>query len=618
MAFAYSNYRFLATTAIIVALLRNLSFLQHGTLGPSLEDVHPVRYHRLAPKDGITIHGNHYLGKAFIISTDKSCPPDIIFTAKQSGFYPYLVDAIQPNANRFSNYAAFLDFCFDGENVTGPANMSGGEVALVGSHRMALQRIANDPDLSDHDWSIILESDARLHPDAASGARALVESAISRENQNSSGYGFMYLGACAPTCENVIGSIGQNCIGQCTHALAFTKQRAMTFFRELYCMKGSQDAPCGWICKEKSCIIDQMMRQFFSQQTHPSNLLVGYDFVSPDNKGHRGLMYQCCRTEAAKAKGTSLKSITFSPMLSEDSHRFKCFRAEFTGRVGNLMFEYAALVGVCVKHGLQPETCAGFSMSDLSKHNVMLPTKMLHELFEIPMVSCPTNASMTYREHANSIYAIKFDANLLERPTGTSFQGYLQSYKYFHHARSEIQRLYSFSDDVILRTKEFFFDIRRQSKSASHREIACISIRRGDKTRNNNKNFYDDWSLSMDYYWKALGLLRQRNHNLIFVYLVGGGTDPQMTAEDRQWVKDTFITPHSKEPSFLEPEDFTEANAMHMMTECDNLVVSASSFSWWGGYLGNKDRLIIAPKEIQIDFVSEDYYPPSWTLISKD
>jgi len=167
-----------------------------------------------------------------------------------------------------------------------------------------------------------------------------------------------------------------------------------------------------------------------------------------------------------------------------------------------------------------------------------------------------------------------------------------------------------------MRTQEFFVDIRQKSKGNSHSEIACISIRRGDKTRNNNKTFYDDWSLSMYYYQKALDILRQRIHNLIFVYLVGGGRNRQMIAEDRQWVKDTFIKPHSEEPLFLEPEDFTEANAMHMMTQCDNLVVPASSFSWWAGYFGNEDRLIIASKHIQVDFVSEDYYPPSWTLIA--
>lgn len=131
-----------------------------------------------------------------------------------------------------------------------------------------------------------------------------------------------------------------------------------------------------------------------------------------------------------------------TPGIQPDASNGVSWSQTFTGRLGNLMFEYATLVGACVRHGLQPETCAGFSMGDLNKHNVMLPTKTFHDLFEIPMVSCPTNASMTYREHADSIHAIKYDAHLLERPPGTSFQGYLQSYKYFHHARSDIQTLY--------------------------------------------------------------------------------------------------------------------------------------------------------------------------------
>jgi hypothetical protein len=105
---------------------------------------------------------------------------------------------------------------------------------------------------------------------------------------------------------------------------------------------------------------------------------------------------------------------------------------------------------------------------------------------------------------------------------------------------------------------------------------------------------------------------------MIFVYMIGGGTNSQIVAEDRQWVNDNFITPRPEEPSFLEPEDFTEANALHTMTECDNLVVSASFFPWSAGYLSNEDRLIIAPKKIPLDFVPEYYYPPSWTLISEE
>jgi hypothetical protein len=37
-----------------------------------------------------------------------------------------------------------------------------------------------------------------------------------------------------------------------------------------------------------------------------------------------------------------------------------CFNVRFDGRMGNLLFEYASLIGVCVKRGFDPKTCAGF------------------------------------------------------------------------------------------------------------------------------------------------------------------------------------------------------------------------------------------------------------------
>ena len=169
-----------------------------------------------------------------------------------------------------------------------------------------------------------------------------------------------------------------------------------------------------------------------------------------------------------------------------------------------------------------------------------------------------------------------------------------------------------------MRTELFFADIRQQLGRRLHSDITCISIRGEDKIRTQKDKLYNSWSLSLDYYRKALDILRQRNRSSIFLYLSEGGTDPQMVAEDRQWVKDTFITPQLGDRSLLEPKDFTAADSLHMMTECDSLVVSASSFSWWAGYLSKKARTIIAPRVIQEEFVPEDYYPPSWTLIYEE
>ena len=543
-----------------------------------------------------------------IITTENQLHPDMIRTAKQCGFYPYLFNAVRPRGDQYSDYLAFLNFCFDSVNMTIPSEMTAGEVALVGSHRTALASIASDPDLHDDDWSIILESDARLHPNASYNARTLVETAI--EQQNDSASGFMYLGACLPTCKHSNTSIGGFCHGYCTHALAFTKRRAQTFFRELYCTDNGDERPCGWMCKSQSCIIDQMMNRFFAQSSAPP-ALVGYDLVSPDDDGHRGLMYQCCRTQSVQRKGTSLKSINFH----QSGRSPHCFRAEFTGRLGNLMFEYATLVGACLKHGQQPDKCAGFSAKDLSRDEAAKPTKMFQGLFKIPNVPCLVNSSMEYQEHADSIYAIRYDPNVLKQPLGTIFRGYLQSFKYFDHAKDVIRRFYAFPDDVIMRTNKFLANIRRRSSAAPEWEVACISVRRGDKTRMNDESFYDKWSLSTDYYKKALNLLHQQDRGMIFVYLVGGGTTPEMIEEDRQWVLDTFINPHPDEYAFLEPEEFEAASSLHMMTQCDHLVVSSSSFSWWAGYLSTKARTIIAPKVIQADFVPEDYYPPAWTLV---
>lgn len=67
------------------------------------------------------------------------------------------------------------------------------------------------------------------------------------------------------------------------------------------------------------------------------------------------------------------------------------------------------------------------------------------EVFNLPQVVCPINENMTYHEHPDDQYAIKFDPLVFEQPPGTKFYGYLQSYKYFHpHAQTHIKRKFQF------------------------------------------------------------------------------------------------------------------------------------------------------------------------------
>ena len=83
-----------------------------------------------------------------------------------------------------------------------------------------------------------------------------------------------------------------------------------------------------------------------------------------------------------------------------------CFTVSFTGRLGNFMFQYAALVGLCISKGLSTETCASISQSaterDVSLLNEFATT------FQIPAISCPLYEKFL-QEHKESPFGTFFD-----------------------------------------------------------------------------------------------------------------------------------------------------------------------------------------------------------------
>jgi hypothetical protein len=126
---------------------------------------------------------------------------------------------------------------------------------------------------------------------------------------------FMFLGICGGTCGGFKEdkTIGLGCYGYCAHANMVTKRRAKHCF--MSCVL--KNRVCTWIGR---------------------------------------LFYQCCRTAAVMANGTALTAK--SSML-----KLTCYKLQITCRLGNLAFQYAALVVLCVKKSVSPTVCASLSRS---------------------------------------------------------------------------------------------------------------------------------------------------------------------------------------------------------------------------------------------------------------
>ena len=148
-----------------------------------------------------------------------------------------------------------------------------------------------------------------------------------------------------------------------------------------------------------------------------------------------------------------------------------------------------------------------------------------------------------------------------------------------------------------------------------------MACRRGDKTKEGASSIYDKWALSSEYYLKAIETFKHDSKDIAVIVFLGGSFRADDTNEDYAWLERYIIDEYKQDESitFIAdsriPQD--PAVVMKSISLCSNIIVAASSFSWWAAYLSNATK-IIAPGSIyseERDFSINDYYPPNWSIL---
>ena len=178
---------------------------------------------------------------------------------------------------------------------------------------------------------------------------------------------------------------------------------------------------------------------------------------------------------------------------------------------------------------------------------------------------------------------VDFNSKIFKIEDNTNLHGYFQTEKYFINFKNDILNEFTFKKEI----KEKAKDIR----SITQEPVISVHLRLGDY-----KNLVDKHPIcGIEYYKKALEHIP--NDLLIIAF-----------SDEPEIAKNIFNSLNRKYFIVEETDQYID---MCLMTMCDYHIIANSSFSWWGAWLSNTNK-VIAPSQW---FGNSPEMPKNWSDI---
>ena len=190
------------------------------------------------------------------------------------------------------------------------------------------------------------------------------------------------------------------------------------------------------------------------------------------------------------------------------------------GRLGNIMFQYSAVLGAARASGHTP--CCNITAIPLLSHCFELGSVQDRQVL----------VDLIYNEPSFS-----YDSDVKNLPTDRDIdlRGYFQSEKYFEHVVDEVKQNFRFKDHIM--------EIAQQ-KVPDWDTCVSIHVRRGDYVKISDTHH----NQSVEYYMDSLKQFPYHR--------------PVFFSDDIDWCKETFSSVKN-DPVFIENEDTLNLSAAH-------------------------------------------------------
>jgi hypothetical protein len=237
----------------------------------------------------------------------------------------------------------------------------------------------------------------------------------------------------------------------------------------------------------------------------------------------------------------------------------------YSGRLGNQMFQYAALKSIAL----------------LMNQNIVLPNNI--SIKEDGCYDFTNNKWIPYKLDLLDCFDLNCSFHNIPDDNGIiEIDGYFQSYKHFIGNEQYILDEFKFKAHILNKCTDII---------GKYNNPVSIHVRRGDYVKHPNY-----WVVTPEYIQAALEQFSDNEYTFLIF------------SDDIQWCKEIF----PEGVIFMEGNNQFED--LCLMSLCNHNIISNSTFSWWGAFLNkNKNKKVIAPRMWYSEYKDlSDLYPRQW------
>ena len=255
------------------------------------------------------------------------------------------------------------------------------------------------------------------------------------------------------------------------------------------------------------------------------------------------------------------------------------------GRIGNLMFQTASTFGIAAT--LEYKTY-------IDELHPLLP---YFEMSPSTRIDLTNNIVLTEEECMDSAWRCRKEIYF----HNVTVEGWLQSWKYFHHIAPTIRKHFTVKSFYRDQAKTFLNSIKIQNRT-----VIGIHARRSDF----GNSYFSRCGYIMatpSYFQRAMQLYRREFKNVIFV----------VVSDSMLWCRENIVANDVIYSRFTDP-----VTDLALMSMCEHMIISGGTFGFWGAWLsGGK---VIYPKDWPrpgswLDLYGmkiDDFWPHDWIGLS--